>query len=302
MLNSGPIRFIRKVIENFIDHDAMSLAAAVAFYTALSFAPLVMLLITAGGFLGDATQNDLIRFFDQQLGPRAAEVTEAVVENAKTKEQQTGSLRWLASTLLLVVSASAVFGQLQSSLNTIWDTESEAKSPGGLWSWIRRRLISMGMVFTVLFILLVALVLSSVIEQIVPSGTEFAGRVVVFLGSFLVATVLFAAVFKVLPDCPVAWRDVWLGALVTSALFSVGKLLVSLYLEHGGVGESYGKAAGALIALLVWVYYSCIILLLGAELTQAYANQTSAGTHPKQNQPMDKVADPKEAPAGNSLS
>ncbi|MBC7772065.1 MAG: YihY/virulence factor BrkB family protein [Pyrinomonadaceae bacterium] len=263
--------FAKGVVKDFIAHDVMSLAAAVAFYTALSFAPLVLLLIATGSFLGDSTQNDLIHFFDQQLGPRAAEVTEAVVENANSESEETSVGRWILSTILLIVSASGVFGQLQSSLNTIWETEG--KSSEGIWSWLRKRLISMGMVFTILFILLVALVISSVIEQIVPSGEELASRIGVFVGSFVVTTLLFAAVFKVLPDRKVPWRSVWLGAVITSALFSLGKLLVSLYMEHGGVGESYGKAAGALIALLVWVYYSCIILFLGAEITQRISNR-----------------------------
>lgn len=274
MKRSGLISSVKRVFTDFIRHDAMSLAAAVAFYTALSFAPLVLLLVTTGGLLGDSTQVELIRFFDQQLGPRAAEVTQSVVENADAAGRDVGGWRWIFGTFMLVLSASAVFGQLQSSLNTIWETEAKASS--GVWNWLRKRLVSMGMVFTILFILLVALVVSSTIEHIVPAGDELVGRVVALVASFIVATLLFAAIFKVLPDRRVPWRDVWLGAVITSVLFSLGKLVVSYYLEHGGVGESYGQAAGALIALLVWVYYSCIILFLGAEITRTYSRDAGA--------------------------
>ncbi|MGE3107123.1 MAG: YihY/virulence factor BrkB family protein [Phycisphaerales bacterium] len=270
----GLLAFGRGVIAGFVKHDVMSLSAAVAFYTGLSFAPLVLLLVTIGGFLGDATQNELIRFFDQQLGPSAGDVTQAVIDNAQQSQAKAEGWRWLLGTSLLVLSASAIFGQLQSSLNIIWETQGKASS--GVLNWLRRRLISMGMVFAMLFILLVSLVVSSVIEHVVPTGQALVGRLVAFIGSFLVAALLFAAIFKVLPDRPIAWRDVWWGAGVTAGLFSVGKLAVSLYLEHGGVGESYGKAAGALIALLVWAYYSCTILFLGAEITRHYAQHRVA--------------------------
>lgn len=259
----------RESVKAFFKDDAMSLAAAVAFYTSLSFAPLVMLLVTVGGLVSDGTQHDLVRFLNQQLGPRAGEVTEAVVENVESRQDR-GTLRWLASMGILLFTASAVFGQLQSSLNRIWG--ASAKPTRAWWDWLRRRLLSMGMVLAILFILLVALVISAVLERIVPRDSALAARLGVEFVSFLVATLLFASMFKVLPDVEIAWREVWLGAAITAALFVVGKWGLSLYMEHGRVGEDYGSAAGALIALLIWVYYSCIILFVGAEVTQAVAN------------------------------
>lgn len=282
----------KSAVRDFFAHDAMSQAAAVAFYTAMSFAPLVLLLVTVGGFLGESAKNDLIRFFEQQLGPRAAEVTDAVIQNAENRGSEEALWRWLLGTGLLLSSASGVFGQLQAALNRIWDVKAAPRL--GVAAWIRKRLLSMGMVLAILFILLVALVVSAVIDHFLPRSERLAGRALVLGVSFLVSAVLFAAIFRVLPDVKIAWRDVWLGALVTAALFSTGKFVLSVYFEHGGVGESYGRAAGALIALLVWVYYSCIILFVGAEITRAYADARGARTPPEPH--ARKVRPPPGAP------
>jgi membrane protein len=265
--------FAKGVVQGFLDHDAMSLAAAVAFYTALSFAPLVLLLVTFGGLMGDSTRVDLVQFFNQQIGPRAAEVTQAIVENEKSKSYATLSWRSLIGIALLFVSVSGVFGQVQLSLNRIWEVpeKEKPKKKSGIFQWIRKRLLSMGMVLAMLFILLVTLILSAIIERIVPHGDKILGRITVTGASFAVAAILFALIFRILPDRAISWRQVWFGALITALLFSVGKLLIGLYLERGGVGEDYGGAAGAMIALLVWVYYSCLILFFGAEITRQSA-------------------------------
>lgn len=274
MTPGGMWKIARSTYESFSKDDAMSLAAAVAFYTALSFAPLVLLLVTVGGFLGEASQNNLVGFLNSQIGPRAGEVTAAVVENAEAQGEAKNTGRWVISTAVLIFTASAVFAQLQTSLNRIWGTT--AKPRRAWWVWLRRRLLSLGMVIVILFILLVAMVLSSVLQRFIPEDRGVWARLGMELVSFVVAALLFAAIFKVLPDVRIAWRDVWLGAAITAALFSVGKFAVSVYMDRGGVGESYGSAAGALIALLVWVYYSCVILFLGAEITQVVAKERGA--------------------------
>jgi membrane protein len=256
------------VVRAFLKHDDMSLAAAVAFYTAFSFAPLVLLISTVGGLLGEGTKQSLIQLFEQQLGPRASEVTEAVVENA-AKASSTGNLwRWVVGGVVLLISSSAVFGQLQLSLNSIWEVSSKRHS--GVWAWVRKRLLSLGMVLAALFILLVSLVLTSAVEHFVPGddGAGWAARAATFGGSLVISAMLFGAIFRVLPDAEIPWRDVWRGALLTAALFTVGKFALGLYLDWSTTAASYGKAAGALVALLVWVYYSCIILFVGAELTR----------------------------------
>lgn len=274
---SNAVAFGKSTAQAFMAHDAMSLAAAVAFYTALSFAPLVMIVMTIGGLLGETTQSQLIGFFEQQLGPRASEVTQEIIENAETaerKEPKSGVVRWTVSIAILFVTASAVFAQLQIALNRIW--EVKPKPGAGVLAWIRKRLLSLGMVLAILFILLVSLVLSALVEQVAPIGGEVTARVSVLAASFIVTTLLFAAILKVLPDVDIPWRKVWWGAVVTSLLFSVGKLILSIYLEHGRVGQSYGQASGALIALLVWVYYSCVILFVGAEITRQYGRPLDA--------------------------
>jgi membrane protein len=262
---------IRGAAGEFFEDRAMAHAAAVAFYTALSFAPLVLLFVTIGGFLGESTTNELISFFERQLGPEAAEVTDTVLAQASKPTEETNWWRMAWSIGMLLFTASAVFAQLQSSLNHVWDVRAV---PGrGIWRFIRKRLLSMGIIFAVLFILLVALVVSAVIEKVVPSGDAVAGRVLSFVMSLAVFTLLFAAIYKILPDVRIRWSEVWFGASVTALLFTLGKLGISLYLQHSTVVDQYGSAAGSMIALLVWVYYSCILLFVGAELTEQYVRQ-----------------------------
>ncbi len=165
-----------------------------------------------------------------------------------------------------------MFAQLQAALNRVWDVVPTSKSGWrGWWLWLRKRILSMGMVLT-MFILLASLVLSAAVEWVLPNagdGAALLGRVAVFAISFVVAVLLFAALFKFLPDAEIPWHDVWMGACITALLFNAGKGVLSIYLQEGGVGENYGQATGGLIALLVWVYYSSVIVLLRAEATHS---------------------------------
>lgn len=276
----------RSLVNDFFSDDAMSMAAAVAFYTSLSFAPLVLLLVTLGGLLGDRMQNDLVRVFSEQLGPRAADVTRAVVETSQQDAESRGTAGWQSAfgIVMLFITASGVFGQLQASLNRVWDVEAKPH-PGwrGGWAWLRKRLLSMGMVLSLLFILLASLVLSTAVDWLIPDGLvkqEVAGRVVVFVVSFVVSFLLFASMFKLLPDVVIPWHDVWIGAAITALLFNLGKFVLTYYLDRARIGENYGTAAGGLIALLVWVYFSCIVVLVGAEITQAYARWRGSPVRP----------------------
>lgn len=273
------VQLVKGAAKDFGQDDAMAHAAAVAFYTALSFAPLVLLVITIGGFLGEETQNDLVRFFQRQMGTRASEITEVVVEQSAAEQQAgRGTWRWVVSVGMLMFSASLVFAQLQTSLNRIWDVR--AKPGKGVMQFVRKRLLGVGMIFAILFIMLVALIVSSIIQRVLPTGAGPVGQTVELVVSLLVFAVLFAAIYKFLPDVHIEWRDVWVGAAVTAVLFAAGKLAISLYLQHGRVGESYGNAAASLIALLVWVYYSAVILFFGAEVTQQYARMRGATIEP----------------------
>lgn len=266
-------KYLERVAKGFFKHESLSLAAGVAFYTALSFAPIVMIIVTFGGLLGESAQSQLIAVFSEQLGPRASEVTEAVVESAEQDEPKS-AWKTAIGVVLLFISASAVFAQLQRALNIIW--ESEIKPGAGVWAWLRKRLLSMGMVLVILFILLVSLVLSSFAEHLIPSQDGLVGHMIVFAASLVVATILFATLYRVLPDEKVPWSEAFRGALITALLFSVGKLALGLYLDRGSVAKGYGEAAGALIALLVWVYYSCVILFIGAEMTRQLSPKPSA--------------------------
>lgn len=259
----------------------MAHAAAVAFYTVLSFAPLVLLLATVGGLLGNGAQYELMSFFERQAGPGAGEVAEEVLQTAKEDRASGSTWQWLISTGMLLFTASAVFAQLQLSMNRIWNVEA---APGrGVWRWIRKRLISMGMIVSVLFILLVGLVVSSVLDQLAPEDAGVVSRIVSFLVSLIIYTALFALVYRIMPDVKLAWRDVALGAVVTAILFAIGKFGISMYLDRSRVVGNYGSAAASLIALLIWVYYSSVIVFFGAELTQAYAAEQGRAPVPEEH-------------------
>src|SRR5688572_9001922 len=232
------IAFGREFFKAFSAHAALTQAAALAFYTALSFAPLVLLLVSIGGLVGESTKYELLSQFSRELGPRSADLAQGVVKAAD--RPNTGEVSWwrtVVGSVGLLVAASAVFAQLQSALNSIWEV---APKPRRLepprsrlwtialtaWGFLRKRLVSMGMVLVVLLILLVSLVISAVLGQVMPpDGGGIAARVLDFAISFVVATLLFAAIFKVLPDVAIRWRDACQGAAITSALFNAGKLL-----------------------------------------------------------------------------
>lgn len=285
----------KKAAKNFVADGALTLAAAVAFYTALSFAPLVILLITVGGFLGDSTQNELLKFFETQMGPQASRVADNVVENATQQARAGASWRWILSIGVLLFTASAVFAQLQSALNRVWGVE--AKPGQHVWGWLRKRLVSLGMIVTLFVILLVALVISSVLDRFVNADSAAIARVISTLVSTLVFTLVFAAAYKILPDVQVAWKDVWVGALITAILFAVGEYVISLYLQRGNITRSYDEASGAFLALLVWVYYSAIIFFFGAEMTQQYAQLAHSSMEPTRHARRVAKA-PQSVPAG----
>lgn len=257
---------LKQTFSDFGEDDAMSLAGALAFYTSLSLAPLLVILLRISSLLGDQTQANLIAKIQEVVGAQAAEAIKMIIDSAE-KQPGAGTVAGIISFAVLIFSASGVFGQLQSSLNKIWDVK--AKASQGIWGWLRKRLLSAGMIFAIAFLLLVSLVLSAMIGVIVPKG----GLIWQFVDlgvSIAVFVLLFAMMYKYLPDVKIAWRDVWIGAIVTAALFAVGKFGVGLYLSHSSTGSSYG-AAGSLLVLLVWVYYSSLLVFLGAEFTQVNA-------------------------------
>ena len=260
-------KMLKASVVEFFDDEAMTRAAAVAFYTALSFAPLLILLIWISSSLSSDITRQMVQQVEQVVGPQAGEAVDMVVKNAE-QEKNAGTLAGMLSILVLLFSASSVFAQLQKSMNRIWDVE---RKPGaGVGGWLRTRLLSFGMLLVIAFLLAVSLVVSAGISMIGSGGAVW--QVLNLIASLLIFFLLFAAMFKLLPDVHIEWGDVWVGAAITASLFIVGKYAIGKYLGMSSVGSAYG-AAGSLVVLLVWVYYSTLIFFFGAELTQEYARR-----------------------------
>lgn len=268
------IRLLWTAVRNAVADDVMTLAAALAFYTSLSLAPLVVLLLWALSFLSPSAADELIRQVDMLIGPDGAKVVATIIENDRGGVNL-GGVSGSIGLVTLLFAASAVFGQLQMSLNLIWGMQ--VKRGHRVWGWVRKRLLSLAMFGAVAFLSLVSLAASTGVAFLSAQiGRDDPLPWVSLALSFLVFVLLFAVVFQLLPDARIAWRDVWVGAVATALLFNVGKHAIGLYLAHRGLGSSYG-AAGSVVALLAWVYFSSIIVLFGAEITQAWAR--SRGRH-----------------------
>lgn len=261
------------------------LAAALAYYTILSAAPLLVLVLAIAGIVfhqDEEVRKLMIDQFSSLIGEQGGEAIKTMIEHASRPGSSISAM--VVGAVVLLVGASGVFAELQDSLNTIWGV---APKPGrGILGMIQDRFLSLVMVFGTGFLLLATLVLSTVLAALTRfigfSEAVVVGQVVNFLVSFLVVMLLFAMVYKYLPDVKMAWRDVWIGAAATALLFTVGKLLIGLYLGHASVGSAYG-AAGSLVVFVVWIYYSGHLLFLGAEFTKVYANRLGSRIRPAEN-------------------
>ncbi len=277
---------LKQAVSDWLDHNDSRLAASLACYTLLSIAPLVILSVAVAGLaFGDkAARGEIAGQIGGVVGADAAHAIEAIVFNAKTPTS--GVVGTIVGIVVLVFGASGVFAELQSALNTIWGV---APKPGrGVIGIVRDRFFSFAMVVAVAFLLLVSLLVSTALAagEKFFSGYLAGGGVLWEILNFAVAlgvsTLLFAAVFKVVPEAKIKWRSVWLGALVTALLFSLGKLLLGLYIGRSSVTSSYGPA-GSLVALVIWIYYTSQIVFFGAELTQAGARRTEGRVEPDEN-------------------
>ena len=297
----GMIELFKAAFSDWSEDKASRLAAALSYYSAISLAPLLIVLLGIAGltFGGEAASGQIAAQLQGLLGEQSAQVIQDIIANAK--KPSTGILSAVIGTIILLLGASGVFGALQDGLNTIWEVKPK---PGrGVVGIIQDRFLSMAMVLGVGFLLLVSLVLSSALSAL---GEYLGGflplpslilQIINFVLSFAVITLLFALIFKVLPDVEISWRDVWIGSAITAGMFAVGKLLIGLYLGRSTVGTAYG-AAGSLVVILTWIYYSAQILFFGAELTQVYTNRYGSRIKPASN------AEPvtKEARASQGLS
>jgi membrane protein len=295
---------VKQTFTEFNEDKAPRLGAALAYYTIFSLAPLLLISIAIAGmvFGREAAQGQIFGQLRGVLGPQAAAAVQEMVKGAA--KPASGAVATIVGIVTLLFGAAGVFGQLKDALNTIWNVEP--KKAGGFLKMLEDRFLSFAMVLGTGFLLLVSLVIDSGIAAAghflgsrLPGGEALwqSIQLVVSLG---VVTVLFALIFRFLPDVHPTWRDVWLGAIVTAVLFVIGKFALGLYLGKSAVGSSYG-AAGSLVVLLLWVYYSAQILFFGAEFTQVYAR--SRETHapaPARPAPTPVVVLP-PAPAGGAM-
>ncbi|MGE5250023.1 MAG: YihY/virulence factor BrkB family protein [Bacteroidota bacterium] len=271
------------------DDNASSLAAALAYYTTFSLAPLLIVVIAIAGLMGgqQAAQNQAMAQVEGLLGVQGRQFVQGMIESAS--RPSTGITATLLGTATLLFGALGAFSALQSSLNTIWEVKPlPAKNlRDAIRRFVMGRMLSFALVLGIGFLLLASLVISAglaALGQFIGGFNLFSEsrlQIVNFVVSLAVITVLFMMIFKFLPEVKIAWRDVWLGALVTSLLFNIGKSLIGLYLGQSRIGTTFG-AAGSLAIILIWVYYSAQILFLGAEFTQVYAQQSRRAIEPKQ--------------------
>jgi membrane protein len=270
--------------EKFIADKGPRLGAALAFYTMLSLSPLLLVSVAIAGFAfgEDAARGEIVGQMHDVVGQEGAVVIEQLV--AKSAATTGKGLMAVVGFLILFFGASGVFVELQGALNTIWKVPGK-KSEGGIWRIIRERLLSFSLVCGMIFLLLASLVVSAILSGISDRiagwmpGMTLLAEVVNFFLTLGILTLLFAMIYQWLPEVDLAWSDVWVGAATTAVLFSLGKYLIGLYLGTAAVGSAYG-AAGALVVLLIWLYYSTQIVIYGAELTYLYARRFGSGLNP----------------------
>lgn len=279
---------LKKTVLSFIEDEALSRGAAIAFYTVTSIAPVLLIVVAIAGlaFGREAAQNAISAQLSGLMGQQTADVLQAAIASAA--DTSAGVWATLIGVATLIATASGVFGEMQSSLNAIWKTKPKDTTISRLF---RARAVSLGLVAALGFLLIVSLAVSAgltafgdYLDTIVPIGSLVL-PVFNFFVSLTLLSVLFAAIYKVLPDRRLQWRDVIVGAVVTAVLFTIGKSLIGWYLGSSAIASSYG-AAGGLIVLLLWVYYSVQIFLLGAEFTKIFANRYGS----KQDKPVSSTA------------
>jgi membrane protein len=280
-------QFVKTTINEWVEAEPFQLAAALSYYTLFSLAPLLLIAIGVAGFVfgREAAQNQIVETLQGMIGQDSAQTVQEMIQ-ASNEQPKTGMLSTIIGFVALLFGAGGVVGQLQTSLDKIWEVTPK---PGqGIWGFLRQRFFSFAMVLAIGFLLLVSLVVTAVLSSFTAMISSFLGdatfvaHAIDILVSFGFVTLLFALIYKYVPDVEIQWRDVWVGAALTSILFTIGKYLIGLYIGTSGVSSTFG-AAGSLITILVWVYYSSLIFFLGAEFTRVYATQYGSGVAPAEN-------------------
>ncbi|PSP03879.1 MAG: ribonuclease BN [Cyanobacteria bacterium SW_12_48_29] len=270
---------LRETITEWQADKASRLAAALAYYTVFSLAPLLIIAVaTAGTIFGqEAAKGEIVEQIEGLVGSDSARVIETAISNAN--QPDVSNIASIISIIVLLFGASGVFTQLQDSLNTVWNVQPKpGRSMKGIIGLVLKRILSFSLVLGIGFLLVVSLILSAALlalsnyqSSLLPD-LNFLWQIFNFVLSFGIVTLLFALMYKFLPDVKIAWSNVWIGAIITSLLFAIGKFLLGFYLGRGSFGSTYGAAA-SLVVLLAWVYYSAQILFLGAELTLVNARR-----------------------------
>jgi membrane protein len=282
------VALLKRTLKEFLDDDCPAMAASMSYFTVFSLAPLLVLtLLVVGVFVDPADlQGHIHHQLATLIGADAAQQVDEMVLSADLMSDR-GPVPTILGILALLLGATGAFGALQSALNRVWEVKPDPRR-GGLKSFLGKRLLSLGMVGTIAFLLLVSLIVSAALSAF---GDRLAGMLGGISGSVMqvaqvalslaVVGILFAAIFKILPDARIAWRDVWIGALFTTILFVAGKFLIGLYLSRADPGSTFG-AAGALAVILIWIYYSAMIVFLGAEFAQVWSSERGRGIEPEE--------------------
>lgn len=275
---------LKATAQGWSDDSVSTLSGSLAYSTIFSIAPLLIIAIGIVGFVFGSQSSSGAIFSSIQglLGPEASKAIQGMVE-AAAKKPESGLVATIAGIVISLVGASSVFQQIQQSLNFIWKVRAKPRS--GLSHFLKQRLLSFSMILVIAFLLLVSLVLSTglsvvgnLMGDVLPGGMAL-WHIFNIVISFVIISGLFAAIFKILPDVKLAWHDVWVGAAVTSLLFTLGKTLIGIYLGHSSVASAYG-AAGSFVVVLLWVYYSSAIMFFGAEFTRIYVTRNGKQVSP----------------------
>lgn len=268
---------VRDAIGSWSDDYAPSMGAALSYYTLFSIAPLLVIVIAVAGFFfgADEVRGTLFAQLSGLMGEEGAHAIEGMMQSAN--EPKEGLISTVIGFVVLAAAATTVFAELQSALDRIWRAPAREQA-SGIWGIVRARLLSFGMILAIAFVLMVSLVVSTALSALGKwwgpwfGAWETLAQIFNLLVSFGIITLLFALIYKIIPSVDVAWHDVWVGAAVTSLLFTIGKFLIGLYLGKSDIGSAFG-AASSLVIVMVWVYYSAQIFLLGAEFTWVYAHE-----------------------------
>jgi membrane protein len=289
------LNLVKETASEWMSDKAPRLGAALAYYTVFSIAPLIIIAITIAGLVFNNAQAQVIAQVQSLVGEQGAKTIQSMITAAQKPAQS--SIATILGFATLIFGAAGVFIQLKDALNTIWDVE-ETSAKGGIWAFVKKYFLSFTMVLGIGFLLLVSLLLEAglaiageFVKDKIP-GMDVIMQTLAVVISFGVVSLLFAMLFKFLPDVKVAWHDVWIGAVLTAALFVVGKIGLGFYLGKAATASAYG-AAGSLVILLLWVYYSAQILFFGAEFTQVYSKYHGSryipGIHKQKLSPKERL-------------